>query len=55
MNWIRAHIDDILLWLFCWAGTSDIVQWWFYGDSLRLQVGALWLIVGFVIYWWRDR
>lgn len=50
MNWIKEHINSIELFLFCWAGTSDIIHWYFHGDRIWMQVGILWLILGLVVH-----
>lgn len=50
MNWIRANLDKITLWLFCWAGLDDVIKGVLSGDLFRVKVGVLWLIVGVIAY-----
>ena len=46
MGWIKRNLDEIELFLFCLAGTGDIVRGLSNADSLQIQLGFLWLCVG---------
>ena len=50
MGWIKRNLDEIELFLFCLAGTGDIVHGLSNADSLQIQLGFLWLCVGFLDY-----
>lgn len=51
MNWIKTHLDEIMLLLFGWTGMTDILDCIFHDDTnLRLQVGLLWLLAGVISY-----
>lgn len=51
MSWIKTHLDEIMLLLFCWTGITDILDCIFHDDTnLRLQVGFLWLMAGVISY-----
>lgn len=51
MGWIITHLDEIMLFLFCWTGISDILDCIFQENTnLRLQVGFLWLVAGVISY-----
>lgn len=48
MGWIKRSIDGIELFLFCSAGIWDIVHGLSNADGLQIQLGFLWLCVGFL-------
>lgn len=48
MNWIKRNINSIELFLFCWAGISDIVHGIANANTLQIQVGFLFVCVGFL-------
>lgn len=50
MGWTTTHLDEIELFLFCWAGTWNIFHGLANVDSLQIQLGVLWLCVGFIDY-----
>jgi hypothetical protein len=50
MGWIKNNIDKIELFLFSWAGTWNIVRGLSNADDLQIQLGFLWLCVGFLDY-----
>jgi hypothetical protein len=50
MGWIKRNLDEIELFLFCWAAVWDIVHGLSNADSLQIQLGFLWLCVGFLDY-----
>lgn len=48
MNWIKRNINKVELFLFCWAGSWNIVHGVLNGNSLQIQVGVLFYCVGFL-------
>lgn len=48
MNWIKRNINKVELFLFCWAGSWNIVHGVFDANTLQIQVGVLFLCVGFL-------
>ena len=48
MNWIKEHINSIELLLFCWVGTSNIIHGWLNENALQIQVGFLFLCIGYL-------
>jgi hypothetical protein len=50
MNWIKRNIDNIELFLFSWAGVWNIIHGLSDANGLQIQLGFLWLCVGFIDY-----
>lgn len=48
MNWIKEHINNIELFLFCLAGSWNVVHGVVNSNSLQMQVGFLFYCVGFL-------
>lgn len=48
MNWIKEHINSIELFLFCWVGISNIIHGWLNENTLQIQVGFLFLCIGYL-------
>jgi len=50
MGWIKRNLDEIELFLFCWAGVWNIVHGIVNVNTLQVQIGVLFLCVGFIDY-----